>query len=529
MNILITPDVHEWAIGNLTKAIVKHNKRFNFYNIAVHPRGVAQGFMEIKKIFDEGIKIDLWHPQYWHSANQLMEMMPELREIPKILTHHNHYQLDESDWKNYDMLAIPTSWGFEKLSAKHPNVVKIPHGINLDRFSFIEEYPPKEPAVGYVGRVVPHKNLHIICSVAKELGYKVIGCGFVDKPDYWETVPKDNLEFHGGFGRQGMMPPNFETEIYRRMTVFVAYSTGEKETGTLPLLEAMARGVPVLATAQGMARDLIKDGENGIIFDESNFKEKLKMVMEDEKLREELRQNAWNTIRNYPEEKMARNFAKAYYKLLYPKDKLISVIIPTFNRANNLLKVLLSIEAQDYPAKEIIVCDDGSDDETEIVVREAKKKFTTPILYLKTGEKLEYGLAKARNIGAIEALGEILLFLDDRLALEKGALETIAKFTFPNSWQWGAKISKGKVSSKKSFVENFSWILKRNFINLGMFCERINMYGGLSQEIRDRMRAQGIEMRYIKEARAREIVTSSCQKKKNEIWRAKWLLSKMYE
>jgi len=49
------------------------------------------------------------------------------------------------------------------------------------------------------------------------------------------------------------------------MTVFVMYSTGEKESGTLPLLHAMARGVPVMATHQGMARDIIKDGENGII------------------------------------------------------------------------------------------------------------------------------------------------------------------------------------------------------------------------------------------------------------------------
>ncbi len=529
MNILITPDVHEWAIGNLVRAIIKHNKRFNFFNVAVHPRGVAQGMMEIKSILGAGIKFDLWHPQYWHSANQLISLMPELREVPKILTHHNHYQLDEGDWKEYDMLAIATSWGFEKLSQKHPRVVKIPMGIDLDRFSFINEYPPEEPAVGYVGRVVPHKNLDKICQAAKELGYKVIGSGYIDKPDYWEKVPKDNLEFYGGIGREQMKPANFKDELYRKMTIFVMYSTDEKETGTLPLLEAMARGIPVMATAQGMARDLIEDGKNGIIFEPSNFKEKLEMIMKDEKLRMKLREGAWKTIRNYPEEKMARNFAKAYYQLLYPNKRLISVIIPTFNRAKNLLEILLSIETQSYEAKEIIVCDDGSDDNTEIIVSEAKKKFHTPILYLKTGTKLEYGLAKARNIGAIEALGDILVFLDDRLKLKENALENIAKYAFANSWHWGAKISGGKISSKKAFIENFSWILKKDFIKGGMFCERMETYGGLSQETRERYSRLGFDFKYIEEAKAEEMERSERNKKKDEIWKSKFLIHKMYD
>ena len=47
MNILVTPDCDNWAIARLTKAIVDNNPRFNFFNIPVHPRAVAQGFMEI--------------------------------------------------------------------------------------------------------------------------------------------------------------------------------------------------------------------------------------------------------------------------------------------------------------------------------------------------------------------------------------------------------------------------------------------------------------------------------------------------
>lgn len=531
MKILITPDIKEWAIGNLTKSIIKHNPRFEFYNVAVHPRGVAQGFMEIRNIMGDKVKFDLWHPMYWNSAIQLRKMMIDLREIPSLLFHSNHNSLEEQDWKDFDMLHSSTDHGVNILKKKHGNVVKIPYGIDLDKYSFINDYAKDDKAVGYVGRVVPWKHLKEICDVAEDLDYKVVGCGYIDKPSYWETVSKDKLDFNGGMGRGQMMPENFEAEIYRKMSVFVMYSTDEKESGTLPLLEAMARGIPVLCTKQGMARDLIVDGENGIFFKDSydDLKAKLKMLMEDEELREKLRLNAWNTVRGYHDQMMARKVAKAYYRLLWPKDRVISVIIPTFNRSEQLVKILASIENQSYDAKEIIVCDDGSDDNTELVVKEAKKQMRTPILYLKTGIKYEYGLAKSRNMGVIESLGEILLFLDDRYILEDPeTLTKISKNTDERTWHWGTKIIRDKASLKSGLIENFSWIKRNDFIKGGMFCERLNMYGGLSQETRDRYRLQNYSFKSFKDIVVREIKRSPRHKKRDEVWKAKFLLHKMY-
>jgi len=529
-SILITNDCDGWAIGNLTNSIIKNNPRFNWYKVVVHPRGVAQGYMEIKRLLDSGVKIDLWHAQYWNSALKLLEMTSDLDDIPKFLTHHNHHCLNKSEWKPFTALNEMTDWGCNELGKIHPNVIKIPHGIDLDKYSYIEDHNPEEPRVGYGGRVVPWKNLKEMCEVSKELGYRVIGCGYVDKPDYWDTVPKDNLDFHGGMGRGAMMPANFQAELYRKMTCYVMYSTEEKESGTLGLLEAMARGVPVMATEQGMARDIIKDGENGIIFTPENFQARLKMVMEDKELREKLRKNAWKTIMKYSEKKMARDYAKAYYKVLFGDKKVVSVVVPIFNRADKLVEVLSSIENQGYEAKEIIVADDGSTDNTRLVVEEAKKQFRTPVLYLKTGDKLDYGLAKARNMGAIEALGDTLLFLDDRYALEENALENIIKGLDSKTFGFGLKIIKGKESTKTAFIENFAWINRKEFMNAGMFCERLTMYGGLSQETRTRFERQGYKMTQNKDVKCREIVKSSGGKnKKKEIWRAKHLLQKMYE
>ncbi|MFC4209930.1 glycosyltransferase family 2 protein [Pedobacter lithocola] len=87
---------------------------------------------------------------------------------------------------------------------------------------------------------------------------------------------------------------------------------------------------------------------------------------------------------------------------------MISVIIPTFNRAKKLRKCLLSLCEQTYKDFEVIVCDDGSKDDTKAVVQDFKDKLN--IIY-------EYdtnfgGPARPRNRGLRIARGEFIAFLD---------------------------------------------------------------------------------------------------------------------
>lgn len=98
---------------------------------------------------------------------------------------------------------------------------------------------------------------------------------------------------------------------------------------------------------------------------------------------------------------------------------LVSVIIPTFNAAKYLAETLDSVLKQDWPALEIIVCDDGSADASIEVARKAG-----PRVRVDPGE--HRGLAATRNRGIRLARGEMLLHLDADDVLKPGAISTLA-------------------------------------------------------------------------------------------------------
>ena len=85
---------------------------------------------------------------------------------------------------------------------------------------------------------------------------------------------------------------------------------------------------------------------------------------------------------------------------------LVSVIIPTYNRASLLTETINSVLAQTYPVVEIIVVDDGSADNTAEVVAEYGDRVT----YL---QQENQGETIARNLGIQVSKGAYLSFLDD--------------------------------------------------------------------------------------------------------------------
>jgi len=85
----------------------------------------------------------------------------------------------------------------------------------------------------------------------------------------------------------------------------------------------------------------------------------------------------------------------------------ISVIIPTYNRADLITRAISSVLNQTYKSFEIIVIDDGSTDNTKEVLKSYIEKKQIKYLY-----QQNHGPAAARNLGIKYSKGELIAFLD---------------------------------------------------------------------------------------------------------------------
>ncbi len=86
-------------------------------------------------------------------------------------------------------------------------------------------------------------------------------------------------------------------------------------------------------------------------------------------------------------------------------DLSVSVVIPTYNRAQYIVRAVDSALSQVRPGDEIIVVDDGSTDETEAVLESVQDR----IRYIKTTNA---GAGAARNVGIAAAQAQLVAFLD---------------------------------------------------------------------------------------------------------------------
>lgn len=87
---------------------------------------------------------------------------------------------------------------------------------------------------------------------------------------------------------------------------------------------------------------------------------------------------------------------------------MFSVIIPTYNRSFDLKRALTSLNHQSYKSFEVLICDDGSTDNTPEVVADFSKDLN--IKYIKIPNSGRPAIP--RNLGITQAKGKYIAFLD---------------------------------------------------------------------------------------------------------------------
>lgn len=105
---------------------------------------------------------------------------------------------------------------------------------------------------------------------------------------------------------------------------------------------------------------------------------------------------------------------------------IISIIIPTYNRAKMLGITIESFVNQNFPNDnyEIIIADNNSNDATKEVIQQWQVKSPIPIIYILERRQ---GVHYARNTAAKLAKGGILYYTDDDMIADKNLLSEIIK------------------------------------------------------------------------------------------------------
>lgn len=89
---------------------------------------------------------------------------------------------------------------------------------------------------------------------------------------------------------------------------------------------------------------------------------------------------------------------------------LVSIIIPAYKAEQYILEALYSVQSQTYLYWEIIVIEDGSQDETESIVRAFALDVENNVQYDRLAQN--QGSSAARNLGLSKAQGKYIAFLD---------------------------------------------------------------------------------------------------------------------
>ena len=205
------------------------------------------------------------------------------------------------------------------------------------------------------------------------------------------------------------------------------------------LFEMMALGKILLVSRQGGQAEVIENNVNGFVFDHERpetFAEQLHVILDlnaadrkriseaalkkvsQEYSLEAIYAKKMKALANLPEQNQSPGSIFPFIRSNKNNDRrqrnaennnrLLSVVIPYYNMGRYIDETIQSILRSDYPDKEIIIVNDGSTDELS---KEALNNYRNhPLIRIISGPNK--GIAYSRNVGAEQANGDYLAFLD---------------------------------------------------------------------------------------------------------------------
>ena len=225
--------------------------------------------------------------------------------------------------------VISNSQGLKDLALKSKSDQEIGiiyNGIDISEFKPREQKNSEIFEILCVSRLTQRKGIeYLISAFAKivaefpEVRLKIVGEG--DSKEKLQSQTKElglneKVEFTGRITHERL------PEIYTGASVFVLPSLNEGMSNTM--LEALASGLPLIATDTGGTKELVTDGENGFIIkmeDAQDIYEKLNRLLRNNDLRERMAQDSRKKALNLSWQVVASQYQGAYDRVVVSGEK----------------------------------------------------------------------------------------------------------------------------------------------------------------------------------------------------------------
>lgn len=191
----------------------------------------------------------------------------------------------------------------------------IPNGVDVERFNpdkpKLEKLSHGRPTILYVGRLDPRKGLeHLLKAFPLILkdhpSARLIVVGGGRSPSYYRPYMDAKVDRHISF--EGMVPPELIPSYYASCDVYCSPATGKESFGIV-LLEAMASGIPVVASDIEGYRQVITDGRDGVLVEPGNpqaFAVAISNLLSHPEVRARLKQNGRATALQFSWERVTK-------------------------------------------------------------------------------------------------------------------------------------------------------------------------------------------------------------------------------
>ncbi len=145
----------------------------------------------------------------------------------------------------------------------------IPFGVDIERFKYVQRPPHEIITIGTVRNLTPKygidvliRSFAVLCRIRSDLRLLIVGDG-PSRPDLAELAASLGVSKKVVFA--GKIPNERVFDYMKEMDIFAMPSVGEGETFGVAAVEAMATGLPVVASKIGGLPEVIEDGVTGLL------------------------------------------------------------------------------------------------------------------------------------------------------------------------------------------------------------------------------------------------------------------------